>query len=238
MQGVLSGLLVRNLDDSAALDELHDLLCESMSLNPGAKTWGKFKNQWVARLDGYVEQLPKIRVINSNDYDRAIADLVGAREALREAEGKVSELEAKVDRLVIAKTTEEAIEIALPENERARFDLLEKRAREALAELPLVVRDAIWFNLRNEEMPWPGVFDGRDGVEEAHQAGLLKSGPNDDGVVPNLEYDEVRAAVEEVEKIDGFLNEETRSEAFAEWFRNEYKVPLHLRHKRVWDTIL
>lgn len=237
MQGVLSGMIVRHLDSSAALDELHDLLCDNMHLSPGAKTWGKFKNQWLVRLDGYVGQLPKVRVITSDDYDRATADLAGAREALREAEDKVKELEVKVDRLVVAQSMKEAVEIALPEDERARFDVLGKRAHEALVKVPTVVRDAIWLNLRGEEMPWPGFFDGRSGVEEVYQGGLLKDGSSDEGVVPNLEYEEVRVAVEAVERFNEFLDEESRSEAFVEWFRREYKVPLHLRHKRVWEKL-
>lgn len=237
MQGVLSGMIVRNLDNSAALDELHDLLCDTMSLNPGAKTWGKFKNQWLARLDGYVGQLPKVRVITPNDYDRATADLLGAREALREAEGKVGELENKVDLLVAAKSAKEAVEIALPDDERERFDVLERHAREALTEVPVIVRDAIRFNLRNEEMPWPGSFDDRSEVEEAYQAGLLEDGSSDETVVPNLEYEEVRIAVSAVEAFSEYLNEQNRSEGFTQWFRSEYGVPLHLSHKRVWEKI-
>jgi hypothetical protein len=237
MQGVLSGMIVRRLDDSAALDELHDLLCDNMSPSPRAKTWGKFKNQWLARLDGYVGQLPKIRVITSGDYDRVTADLLGAREALREAEDKVREFEKKVDLLVVAKSAKEAVEIALPEEEHERFNVLERRAREALAEVPMVVRDAIRLKLRNEEMPWPRSFDDRSEVEEAYQAGFLEEGSSDVTVVPNLEYDEVRIAVEAVERLGEYLNEENRSETFAGWFRSEYGVPLHLSHKRVWEKI-
>jgi TIR domain len=38
MQGVLTGLAVRYLSDSAALDELHDQICNLLGTNPGAKT--------------------------------------------------------------------------------------------------------------------------------------------------------------------------------------------------------
>jgi hypothetical protein len=125
----------------------------------------------------------------------------------------------------------------LPDDEGERFDELERRAREALGLVPGVVRDAIWFYLRSEEMPWPGPLDGRPEVEEIYQDGLLKDGFNDEGVVPNSEFDEVRVALEAVQKLDAFLDDGSRSEAFTEWFRNEYKVPLNLRHKRVWQAL-
>src|SRR5580704_16581214 len=46
MQGVLAGLSVRTLSDSAALDELHDQVCNLLGTSPGAKTWGRHKSQW------------------------------------------------------------------------------------------------------------------------------------------------------------------------------------------------
>jgi hypothetical protein len=176
-------------------------------------------------------------VISQEDHDRVLADLEGTREALRNAESMIRAQETKIDKLVAAKSTEEITEIMLPEGERERFDALVKKASQALSKLPGVVRDAMWFASADREMPWPNPFEGKADMDDAYNEGWLRGGPDDVGVVPNEDFDEVRAATEALAQLNGFLSRDTLSEAFDEWFRAEHHASPDLRLKRVWDQL-
>jgi hypothetical protein len=233
MQGVLGGLAVRYISDSSALDELHDLIRDLFNHNPGAKTWNRHKNRWLAGVDGYVQLLPKLRVITPADYDRALADLEGTRDALREADATIKAQEVKISRLATAKA-EEVAEILLPDDERERFEMLVKQAREELKKLPHIVRDAMWYSINHREMPWP---DSRSAdFDDACDRGWLMEASSGEGVNPNDQFDEVRAVSETLQRLNRFLARGT-SEAFDEWFRSEYHTPPDLTLKRVWDDI-
>jgi hypothetical protein len=201
--------------------------------NPGAKTWNRHKNKWLAGVDGYVRMLPELRVITSADYDRAIADLEGTRDLLREADATIKAQEVKISRLAIAKA-DEVVEILLPDDERERFEILVKQAREELKEMPHIVRDAMWYSINHREMRWP---DSRStDFDEACDHGWLIEASSGEGVIPNDTFDEVRAASEALERLNLFLTSGT-SEAFDQWFQSEHHTPPDLTLKRVWDDI-
>jgi hypothetical protein len=50
LDGVLTGLLVRTIDDDAALDELHDRVGEAVGRLPKATTWTDGKKKWLGNL--------------------------------------------------------------------------------------------------------------------------------------------------------------------------------------------
>ena len=235
LQGVLTGLAVRYLSDSAALDELHDRVCKLLGTSPGARTWGRHKNQWLTHVEEYVRQLPKVRTVTPEDYDRTVADLEGTRDALRDAEATIHEQRTQIDRLATAKS-EEVIEILLPKDERKRFDTLVEQASDALNKLPSVVRDAMWFWLKQRDMPWPASRDSD--LDAAYDAGWLREGTDDTGIVPNDDFDEVRIAAKAVDRLDQFLRGGELSEPFVDWFRTEYHASPDLHAKRVWDQLL
>jgi hypothetical protein len=235
MEGVLTGLAVRYLSDSAALDELHDQICNLIGTNPGAKTWGRHKSQWLVHVDDYVKQLPKLRIINPKDYDRAIADLEGTRDALREAEAMIHEQDVKMERLASAKSADEVTEILLPEGELDRYYALVQQVMRAIRGFRIHVRDAIWYELDGREMPWRTSSDS--GFDKTLDDGWIKEGPTGHGVVPNADFDEVRTAIDAVGRLNSFLTSNDLSESFDQWFRSKYHASPNLRHKRVWDEI-
>lgn len=63
LQGVLKGLIVRYLDDSEALDELHEAVCKAVGTSPGVKTWNAYKAKWLGKINRLATSLeiPKPR---------------------------------------------------------------------------------------------------------------------------------------------------------------------------------
>jgi TIR domain len=55
--GVLGGLLVKTLDDPAALDQLSDRVARLLQRRPPAATWSKYRHQWLGEVGDRVKQI-------------------------------------------------------------------------------------------------------------------------------------------------------------------------------------
>jgi hypothetical protein len=50
LEGVLEGMTIRAMDNSAALDELHDRVKAASGKDVTAATWSRHKNAWLGRV--------------------------------------------------------------------------------------------------------------------------------------------------------------------------------------------
>jgi hypothetical protein len=237
LEGVLRGLVVKHLDDSAALDELHTRVSEALGDTSPSTTWGQYKAKWLASLDEVVEKLPTVRVVTSDEFERAQSDLAGTQGALSDSEKERRKLEEQVGLLAAAKSPDEVAEIMLPQDEVERFEHLCAEASSSLRKLDRIVTEAMWYDLFEDGMPWPSGFEDRlERAEEARRDGTLIEN-SDERLVPDYDVAAVSRAAEAVDRLRKMLNEET-TEEFEKWFYAEYGMNADLRKKALWDKLL
>ena len=92
-------------------------------------------------------------------------------------------------------------------------------------EFDRIVIEALWYDEFSGDggMPWPSAFDERDRDERAHAASrdrMLVENAND-LLVPNYDMADIADAYKAIDALRKFLAEEI-SEAFDNWFRQEY----------------
>jgi hypothetical protein len=238
MEGVLAGMTVRYIDDSAALDALHQRIGEVLGEKTGTPTWGRYKASWLTNVGGYVAGLSEPEVVSREDMERVEGDLVGAREALAATEAQCHDLEDRIKKLAAAKTAEERSDAMLPTDEKERFLALVKMADDALRELDPIVRDAVYYDLVDGNMAWPDPYDDKhraDAAAEAVHRGDLKE-DSDGHLVLDAETTLVASAAGAVWGLQQLLRE--CSEDFDTWFREQYGGPPDLRRRRVWDGVI
>lgn len=239
LEGVLTGMIVRYLDEPDALDELHDRVGDAVGSKTSAQTWGRFRAKWLAGVSAYTQKVPPVRAASLTDLERTEADLEAARGALEQSERDRRELVEKVERLKDAITKEDAAEILLPADEKKRFEALRSDVRERVGRLPSIVVDAMWYDLFDGGMPRPNRFDNErdfDFVEEAERDGLLV--PDDSALlVPDRDVTKVDDAYDAVDRLRKFLDNEGTPE-FSEWFRDEHGMGPNLRKKALWDQLV
>jgi hypothetical protein len=237
MEGVLKGMLVKHLDDGSALDELHDRVTEALGHAPKARTWGRFKEKWLANVASYAAKVPPMRTVTVSEVEKLEEQLESAREALRDSESSRRTLVDQVEKLKDAKSAEEVADILLPDDEAKRFEVLRSSAETALNGMPRIVVDAMWHDRFESGMPWPNRFEdqaGADATKEAVRDGLLIE--NDNQLLsPDEDVREVAEAYEAVRKIEKFFANSTPD--FDDWFRNHYGMSPNLRKKKLWDDM-
>jgi hypothetical protein len=104
MEGVLEAMAVRYLNDSAALNELHDRINKITGNPVPPATWGRYRERWLREVDALAAQVPRPEEVSAEELRRAQRDLQGAREALAEAEAENAELRSSVEKYRAAGT--------------------------------------------------------------------------------------------------------------------------------------
>jgi hypothetical protein len=237
MEGVLQGMTVRHINESAALDELHDAVAKLRGEATPALTWSPHKATWLANVDSYVAQLTAPTVVTVDELERVQTDLAGTQAALAESERERRALALRLERVAEAATAEDRREALLPEDERERFEALVGAANGALRGVSSIVIDALFGEMAEGGMAWPDGFDDRyrrDQVTKALQDGDLVE-RHDESLHPDLEMTSVSRAWDAITAVQRFLEES--SEEFDNWFRDAHDGPPDLRKRLIFDSV-
>lgn len=238
LRGVLEGMTVRYLDDEMALDELHDRIGEALGRPTKVSTWGRYKTKWMSHVDELVRQSPSVHEPTIEEMQRLDRDLTTAREAITELEEELATSRLQFAELAKTRPAEVVRQVALPKDEKAKFEAITSNAARCLHRLPKIVRDAIWSERAVGQMPWPNKFQDQyeyASAEEELRNGLLIETSSEE-LRPNDQFRKVSEAMEAVGDLASFLDDP--SEEFLDWFSDEYGMPPDLNAKRVWDELL
>jgi hypothetical protein len=170
LDGVLAGIAVRHMDDGAALDELRDPVAQVSGSPISAKTWGRYKQQWLANVDALVAGLPPVEHATLEELLRLRSDLEETRDALVDSEAQRRRLQGQVDALAEAKSAAEVADIVLPADEVERFRALANAASSAAYRLDSIVVEALWYEMVEDGMPWPDQIDESIRFDRAQSA--------------------------------------------------------------------
>jgi hypothetical protein len=238
MEGVLSGMTVRFIDDPAALDELHERVGAVAGAHSKTTTWGRHKAAWMANVEAHAKQLSAPDTVTLEELQRTRDELAGTQGALVDSEGERRKLQGRIERFAAATSAEERAEALLPEDERERFEALMKDAAKAVEKLDGIVGEALFFKFAEGSMPWPHAFDDHYRNEAAKNAvrnGDLVEDASEQ-LVPDDEVTDVARAIDAVTRLRELF--EYCSEEFDAWFRDEYGGPPDLRKRRIWDKVV
>jgi hypothetical protein len=239
MEGVLQGMLVRYINESAALDELHERVSAIRGERSKTTTWGRHKAKWLENVGAYAEQLSVPDVVTVDELRRVSEDLEGTRLALGDSERERRELDERLRRVAEAQTPEERRAALLPDNERDRFDALVSEADDAVRKLDAIVVDALFSEISEGSMPWPHAFEDEYRHEQAKKA--LQDGDlvedSSEQLVPDYEIKQVKRAGDAIRAVRAFLEDEC-SEEFDAWFREEYGGPPDLSKRKIFDAVI
>ena len=235
VDGVLEGLLVRNIDDDVTLDELHDAICRVTGARIDALTWGKYRVKWLASVASYTARLPVVETYTAADMDRARLKLEGTQAALRDSEEKCRVLQGQLQEMAAIRVAADVEAVLLPADEEERFEALREKASDLLGKLPGVVGDAMFFDWTGPGMGRPTDQWEAIDFDRAVSDGYLAENGNE-LISPNRDSLRVENAYNAVEDLGSFLDE-TSSE-FGAWFRRKYDMSPDLRKKVIWRALL
>jgi hypothetical protein len=239
LEGVLDGMTIRALDESAALNELHDRVVAATGKAVKAATWSRHKAAFLKSLPVLLKTVPVPATVTAAEAAELQRDLDGAHEALDEVEQEKAKLERDLIAVSKLKDAVEVNKATLPEDEQERFEALVRAVENALGSFDYVVREAIWATrfssgLSLSRSGWDGDLDPDD-IERNVQAGYLSR--DDEGAIyANSESLKVERAWAELDALQSFFSYEASSQ-FETAFKQEHDFFPDLRRKHVWDQL-
>lgn len=236
LRATLTGVQVERVNDGATLAGLLQRLCEHFGSKHVAAAC-------TARIEVFLKEVPEIlaglaapEFVPASKLEDAekvgeqlLADLTKTRSDLRDSEERFEELLA-------AKTSEEAIAVARPEDLETQIEELLARAKSAVSKVTPGVRRSLPFQLNNEQAPWPdaGTYEFQQ-VREAIEAGFLVD--VDDGFLHlEMQWPAIKAAVEALAELQEALDQLDSEE--TEWFIATYEVPPDLTQAAAFDELV
>jgi hypothetical protein len=246
LEGVLPGLLIKPADDESVLDELADRI-RDLGFRFSLASFGEGKANWKSDLRGGVSPASLPPVPSADEVSRLQQELRNTQTALDSAKRELDEQRQRNDRLRAAKTAAETREADLPTDEYERFEALLTGTKNAVAELGGfagandVVVDAVWHNTAGQQMYLPSNFedpDRHDSISAEVKNGRLIFDEDTGEISPNADFPAVAHTRDAVVELTDYLDPALRSEAFLEWFSQQYGTPMDLRMKACWDVVI
>lgn len=237
LEGVLDGMTLRALDDSGALDELHDRVGDATGREASAATWGRHKSKWLGEVADLAAGTPRPVVATVDEVEQLRRDLDSAREGLKEVEAENATLQRNVDELRKIRPRDAVAEALLPEDERERFQALVDTARKSMRGFDGIVTEALWATRFADGLAQPRELDPfrSDQIEENVERRFLVEGGN--GLLQaNWEAGSIEKANEAIDRLQTFLTGEC-SYDFGVWFKGEYDFDPDLSSKHVWEQV-
>jgi hypothetical protein len=224
------------IDRAEDLDDLRDRVKERLDSNVSTSRWNAKRDTFLKILLPKLlnqlagpQQVPAKRVAEMEEHLRELEVMLAEKSDTLEA------LQSRFDALAVAKTREEAIELARPDDEFEEMDLLQTAVLNAFRDIPPVVRETIFEEVteRGAGTGWIPDGDDRKAADEQVREGLLKWHRHGDGLIPNEEEPAVMRAVEAARKLCSW---ETSGE-FDEAFKQEHDVAWAPKTRRLWSEL-
>lgn len=240
LEGVLAGLKIDYLNDEATLDAVQQGIKDLTGAEPHqSASWTRAKKKWLRQVDGLSSELAEPDTASASETSRLREEVADLTAALADAEAEAEQQLAIIAELRELKDADAASEILLPRDDLKRFEALRAAANKTLAEVSSPVRAAVRTSTVGGVVRRPSRYEDatfNDEVDQAIQDGLLYDS-DDEYLRLNHEMRVVREAVDAVRSLAEDLETHGYSEAFFEWFQEEFGGPPDLSMAAIWRAV-
>ena len=213
------------IDDAGWLAELFDLLKAEFDLDSSTSKWNKQQARFLGGLPALLRSLPKASRVDASVY----ADLIRERDSLA---SKVTQQEETIARLKAAKGNRQVDEVPVPTSEQATFDECLEEARDALSDLPTVVRWCLYAAVGRNDAFYDESGRWSEELRQSEQDDLIRLDQDEGGYVLNRNDPGIEAALVALEGV--FSN---WSEEFQQSFRATHKKNFSANSEPVWRVL-
>lgn len=242
MKAVLSGTQAFSVVDPSGWNEALEIFRQALGIDPNVSRWERKRDEKIAEIKSLLPSQHQPKIVPYQKYVDLQTKLEDANEEiaiLEEENGRLKELLEKVKKAKDAKEVAKVELEGLPAN--VKFQKLVSAAKLGLKPLPDMVCEAIYFDYRDEAMPWPTAFGNEydvDKIKEAIRDGwLYDDEPN--GIRIRSDDPKIRRATDALDKLSRFVeNADEKEPEFFESYSREYDHNLEFTSRRFWNAHL
>lgn len=205
LKAVLAGMQALKLHVSEDLDQLRDEIVQRLAILPSIATsrWINRRDRFLTGLSDLEKRVEKTKTVSVQEHEQVTLKLEACKKEAAAAEVEIGRLKARVDEISKLKDKVDVAKVANKHSSRAEeFEHLVSAARAALAPLPQVVVNVLYYRTRGDfytpdEDEFPSAYMQ---IEE----GLLKR-EYGNSWTPNQKNGKVRRAMEALDALSTWL---------------------------------
>ncbi|OHY89329.1 hypothetical protein BI375_23820 [Vibrio rotiferianus] len=240
INGVLTGVQINKIQEQSGLDDfVTQLKKNSSSSNLNLSRWGKKRDQFIDNLQAILETITLPKTVDPKEHLETLELLEVTREALDEADDKISILTKKVALLEKCKDKAEvkAVINSLSGAKSVFDDLVEDVSNE-LDGLPRIVSLVIYRYKSTGDGLFLDTFEQRDLLKEAEEATDHQYIYFDERLFHlNFEHPKIKRSLKSIEQLEKFIDSED-AESIHNDFEEEHDYLLSIENRTFWNEYL
>jgi hypothetical protein len=231
LRGSLFGTQALAITESEKLDSMHTVVVGFAEAPEKVTRWNSRKSQFLQKLPEILKALKPVSTLTEMEAKKLKAELDEYKQEFEKADAEISRLKQQIAELSKAKDRDAVEEIKKKFSKG--FDLftdLLGNAQSATRELPEVVREALYYEIRGEEF-LPDYDKWHDQPQRAAEDNLLAKDDNIFSV--KGAHPKVKRALEALWKLQAFLDEPPEDFPVEE-YEQRYQDLLDMTSRAFW----
>jgi hypothetical protein len=234
LKAVLSGVQSLKIGEESHLGTLRDILSKFTLEPTPTPRWNKRSKDFLTPLPTILNALPKPKVISASEA----AKLKGERDEYKKeydnSDEQVSKLTKTIRELSQLKDRQKAAAIILKNSSESQaFERLVRSAQTALAPLPRVVTEALFYEYRGGEDFRPTYDQWEDAPKDAEERGFLIFDDGNNTFSVNESNPKIKRAQQALSALRRFVEE--TSSAFDQAYEQEHDENLDFQSRGFWE---
>jgi hypothetical protein len=237
LKGVLSGMQVLRINDTAGLDQARDRVLRLAKEPAGTPRWTKRKEEFLSALSDLLKSLPKPKVIKPEELEKVKSEKQEYKREYEKADEENKTLKKKIEEV---KKTKDKAQVAAIERKYSTdwetFEELTDEASKKLGRFPRVVIEAFFQRFRSGEFR-PTGEDWGDEPTKAEEEGFVVLDEEEGTLSVNEENPKIKKTLDALRSVRRFVTEGA-SEEFPRQYEQRYEENFDMTLRPFWERHL
>lgn len=232
LRGSLFGTQALTINQSDKLDSMHAVVVKLATTPEKVSRWNSRKKQFLDKLPEILKALKPVNTLSEKEAKEIKRELKEYKQEFEKADEQIAVLKRQISELAKVKDRKTVDEIKKKYSKG--FDLFNELLRSAqkpTGELPGVVREALFYNIRGEEF-LPDYEEWHEETQRAAEKNLLVADENI--FIVNGDHPKVQRALKALRRLRDFLEELPEDFPIQEYER-KYEDLLDMTSRTFWE---
>jgi hypothetical protein len=234
LKAVLVGTQGSKVDKPTDLSELRDYIHVKLK-GGGCSTpmWDESRDRFLSKIAGIIGNLPRASVVTRAEYDKTVKELAEYRTELKKQKAQLEKVDKELEEVSKLKDRTEVFKVSQKyKSEMEAFKALLNEARDQIKPLPLLVREALFHSVRDEDFSPNWNEWGDEPKLEIQRGRLRETGEEGDLLAVDQSDTDVADASASFEELAEFAAH--ASTELKKQYKADYGEKLDVRLRPFW----
>ena len=238
LEATLSITQAWKINDDDALNSIADDICKPLKLEVSKAQWGVEKKVFLEKINLLIKGQDAPVFISPDEYEDCKKQLEYCSGKIEKLEGELEKKQHLIEEIKKLKDESEVNELEMAHmDEFKKFEVLCEKTQKAISSLPSVVKEAIYYDNKDEILPAPDHLDKYEWEKIRHAANSnMLNFVEGEPIELNSGHPKVSKACNIINELKGFMSE--HEETMGKLIEDKYEVTFDLADQDFWEEFI